>query len=96
MIAEPAADGDESAFVGRDNQFESQVTDGHLIAGRRDAPAIEQQVLIRLQALLPSDCRAVNVFTGLADWITIGRPSELGAGESDRQRNQGPCRLSSC
>ena len=72
MIAEPAADCNQAALVRRDDQLERHVTDGHLIACGRDAPAIEQQVFIRLQSLFPADCGAVDVLKGLADRIRIG------------------------
>ena len=96
MIAEPAADCDQAALVRRDDQLERHVTDGHLIACGRDAPAIEQQVFIRLQSLFPADCGAVDVLNGLADRIMIGRRRRIGAGESDCNRGEPPGRQRSC
>src|SRR5438552_1023268 len=72
-----------TALVRRDHQLERHVTDGHLIACGRDAPAVKQQVLIRLQSSLPADCRAIDVLSALADRIKIGRRTKFGAGESD-------------
>ncbi len=96
MIAEPATDGDQAAFVRRDYQFEGHVADGHLIACGRDAPAVEQQVLVRRQAFFPADRLAIDVLRGLADCITIGRRREIGAGENDCSHSKHPHRQSSC
>ena len=62
VLVEPAVRGQQPLSVRRDHQLERQIAHRHMLAGGRDTPAVEQQVLIRQQPRSRAQARAIHVF----------------------------------
>ena len=93
-----AMHGDHPFVVGRDDQFERQIADQRLLARRRDAPAIEEEIRVRLQPRALADGGTVDFFARLADrpvlshgFLACGGGGEGGKEDWKYARKNGGC-----
>ena len=87
VLVEPAVRRQQPLSVRRDHQLERQIAHRHVLAGGRDTPTVEQQVLIRLQPLPRTQPRAIHVFVRPANRPRARRRT---GGTRENQRHPEP------
>ena len=72
LLIVAAVDGKQAGFVGREDELVSHVCDGHVLAGGRCAPAVEEKAFVGFETAARANGRRVYVFARFANAQIIG------------------------